>query len=1230
MGKYCCFFDPQKSFEEKELTDLCPICGRPYNFPMLNYPDIINNGEQTYSVVKSLDRGFYGVTFLCEKKKRFDTENVLLKVIPKALYTFFGKDFESECYKHREVSKNTEHLVQIEDAFETDIVFGKETIACYVAELHYIEGKVLSDFVKHDENVNPLIFAQIVVDLLRIWSELIFKKEYHNDLHLGNIMVEFIEETKQRTEAIYDRIRLVAIDLNSVADESQSNFDKGRIGDQQYLANHIKILTNILRDKYSNLDESIDTDYRLIETFEKIYSILSIQAPYSDVPDIDELIDMIKEELKSDLSYSPWKKVFSLTRMNDGINAQTLSSCHIPILLVDPDENWIKTISISGPQLITGMRGCGKTMLLNALDIHARLFNNNGAQSNEKIVERILNDNYISVIATCRDLIGVADVPEKMIIKLVFLYSIQIIRAARHLHDVAPEKVKKDYHELIAESIETIFDIALPLQARYSPQTLEKHFSLNIKRITSTSGDYSLKMSTVDAFELLADTYIAVSEIFKNKQVFFLLDDASTRYLDVDHISYLLTNVLFLSQKCAFKITTELQTLNFGFRSPGNIEMAHDIRDYQLFDLGADVYERTNDPVKSKKFITEIISKRLRVYNARSYVDPITALGDCSLAQIAKTIIEHKSSRDYKSVYYGVTALTALCVGDIGDIIFLYDSIILSNPPKNSYPISPEIQTKCFQQLCSRRMYNLERRNGILRDFVKEFAEASHKALVDSYSAMTKDGTPSTRIRQYNGLYVRITTGDIQKQRETLRMLIDSGIFVFANGNGWPRTKSNDNDPLVQFKLVFRKLFGLSNLIGLANSDRFELSGESLEQWLNAPSQEILLRNIGRAVDQEKDEPTNNQIEPFDVKSELIEITGNQQQSLFEINETEDVSNEPIKQQHLDMLIEELSNRASVQIFDFSSESKHFDVGIFGLGFEERCYESVKRIIESCTFKKVILIEYPEKGKSKEIKKLLKNFDNKGIDVIYVKYDDYNGVFDYLYEANNILLDITGLYKPIIFDVTRKALIFRKNISIVHTYADKYYPLDSDIEKNIINREEDIATRFNELMKGLLTGEKDGYDIVPLIDSDVTNSIRPSTLIGFVSPKNQRIFSLLDQKEFENVQLLVPNGNTSRDILSQTAGEVAATNYSNICINRLDLRDPQVILKKLFEIYAMQYIDQNSVVELTLTGSKLQAVACAVFSSVCKVSQCWYVKPRSFDVEHFTSGVGKTFVYSIK
>ena len=189
-----------------------------------------------------------------------------------------------------------------------------------------------------------------------------------------------------------------------------------------------------------------------------------------------------------------------------------------------------------------------------------------------------------------------------------------------------------------------------------------------------------------------------------------------------------------------------------------------------------------------------------------------------------------------------MTALAGVCVGDIGDIINLYDLIIREyDYSKNTVPIPIELQNECFQNLCSARLHEVNSRGSDYKDYALSFAQASNELLMKS----AKEN--ATRLRQYYSIYVRITTGDTEKQYNKIRQLLDAGIFVYSGGANIPRTLGNDNNPIQQFKLTYRRLYGLSNLMGLAQRDRFELSGKDLEDWLNTPAKgkEILMRNLG-------------------------------------------------------------------------------------------------------------------------------------------------------------------------------------------------------------------------------------------------------------------------------------------------------------------------------------------------------------------------------------------------
>ena len=321
------------------------------------------------------------------------------------------------------------------------------------------------------------------------------------------------------------------------------------------------------------------------------------------------------------------------------------------------------------------------------------------------------------------------------------------------------------------------------------------------------------------------------------------MDDVSTRYLNEEAVKTLVSELLFSSEKCSFKFTTEAQTLELVLRAPGQNAAAWAGRDYDVFDLGYEVNQKINERHKGPGFLEHILIARSGHYAAHPSTTPRDILGSASLEEIAERIASTPAtSAEKKRVYHGREALAGVCVGDIGDVIMLYEDL-LRRGANRPYPIAAELQSECYQAFCSRRLYDLNRRHNELKDFALTFAEASHELLDRSYK---KDSSKGRRLRQYTKLYVMVTSGNKPAQFQKLRQLIDAGVFVLEGGTETPRTKTRDSDPITQFKLSYRKLFGLSNFIPLSDRDRFELSGDQLEEWLSHPAdgKEILIKNL--------------------------------------------------------------------------------------------------------------------------------------------------------------------------------------------------------------------------------------------------------------------------------------------------------------------------------------------------------------------------------------------------
>ena len=170
---------------------------------------------------------------------------------------------------------------------------------------------------------------------------------------------------------------------------------------------------------------------------------------------------------------------------------------------------------------------------------------------------------------------------------------------------------------------------------------------------------YSLTVHPNTAFPALAEAIRRCCPIWQIAQVLFLLDDVSTRYLNQPRIEELLSALMFQSPSCAFKLTSEAQTIELGLKSPGGIHLARVGRDLSVFDLGAEVYEKIKRPGEGngRDFVEEILKQRARHFVAHPDVAPGVLLDDVPLETIAVEIGESaSSSRRRKEIYRGITA----------------------------------------------------------------------------------------------------------------------------------------------------------------------------------------------------------------------------------------------------------------------------------------------------------------------------------------------------------------------------------------------------------------------------------------------------------------------------------------------------------------------------------------------------------------------------------------------
>jgi hypothetical protein len=836
------------------------------------------------------------------------------------------------------------------------------------------------------------------------------------------------------------------------------------------------------------------------------------------------------------------------------------------------------------------------------------------------IPDALAADRYVGLYVSCNRLLdplgstGELHAPDARLFVAYVRESLRAIRHSREIDQHLPATgAASRIGEVLAAYVSGIDD-----RADSADELVLERLTLRVlASLQRGESTHLLRADPSAAFVALAEAIRSAAAIWSGSSVFFLLDDVSTRHLDEESIRVLVSRLVFSSELCAFKMTTEEQTLEYVLKSPGLVEKARPGRDYKIFDLGARVNERIRVPRPEgggTTFIGEVLALRAAQYRSHpENVTPAEFLGDQTLEQIAQDLGRlAPSAAERKRVYHGLRALTAVCVGDIGDVLAIYETMF-RRAGGERIPFAPEIQHECFRHHCAQRLYHLNHRDGQFKDVALGFAQAARDLLVSS--ARSGD-----RLRQYSSLYVRVTTEDSEWQFEQLRKLIDAGVFVLEGGA--PRTKTRDDDPILQFVLKYRKLFGLASFIGLADRDRFELSGEDLRQWLSEPKRgkEILMRNLGGPLEDADDAEAPLADDP-DVARDDADVAV-RAHTLFETATTEE---------GLELSAGSAAQLAAVRTPSVSELDAHQLGGavrsvVLGLGFEERTLASAQRVLAMIQPDLAVLVRYDEKGHADAIERLVRD---RVARVEIVHYRDLGPAADALPPAGPALIDVTGLAKPLIFQAVRRSLSRDGVVYVAHTRAEHHYPLEEAIQPVLDAERENDVWALLESLDGVWLGEAGPYSFERLLLTDADES-RRRHLIASASPKHQRLLSLVQQREYDRAEIFAPAGTTARDQLARRASEVAVGLAETSEVVTVESDDLAGALRRTAELHQRYYVDGNFSFELGLTGSKLHAVAFAAASAAMMMSQAWYIRPSGFDPSRFSSGVGETHLFAIE
>jgi serine/threonine protein kinase len=634
---------------------------------------IIGSIFEGYKIEKSCGKGEVGRVYKAISIAGFN-EVRAIKIIPRSnLRAGWEKEIEKV-----NILKNTDGVVKfIKHGDDSD----KDHI--WIA-WEYIEGDSLKDLISSREITLPIL-VDVIMRALAVMHSCAVMQIAHGDLHAGNILLE-----KQNPIYLDSNFRRIWI----------TDFGYATAYQNKEMLDDFRGLHRIVADCLSAINfSSLDTDQKYIYQYIK-----------------DKFLGQL---LETDKTQGEWvrnpKKLHQLfiADSNAGENiaqggktslADYLAAEH----LGDRYDEWknlyvpdyVDRSQLLQPNIcvLTGLRGCGKTMTFRRLTALFDAKMKESVPGASHFLGFYINARSIAEAFPWLPPTQEAAARSQVVHYFHLCYCLEII-------DWLRVELPRESHSWLVDFIVKYF--ATPPIISEGEATELFHVQAFLEKQQENSrlkGQYVQRDWPLDDLQFLDKLFAVLVERFpkfREKPVFLFLDDYSTPLL-TSTAQKILNPVIFRrSARVYFKVATE-SVESFEPITQNN-KVLEDIDDYILVDTSTYTINLT------EKNATDLLEKLLRPRLKRELsLDPSiktlrNVLGKTNFSQngLARQLKNTSSKVDY----YGDKCFCSIFSGNVREMISLMADMLLQANPQNivrdagskEFVISKEIQNQCFR-----------------------------------------------------------------------------------------------------------------------------------------------------------------------------------------------------------------------------------------------------------------------------------------------------------------------------------------------------------------------------------------------------------------------------------------------------------------------------------------------------------------------------------------------------
>lgn len=628
-------------------------------------------------------------------------------------------------------------------------------IDCIALISEFVAGPNLRKFIaqhKHEVTI-PFVLGWLET-MLELFNEMKLRGVTHGDLHAGNILVEDRSAFALRGPRFVFRVTDFGV--------SEATSDRRFKDDYEQLADVLAQLLGAVnyqawgpRDKYLfNVLRDHFVARHLIERD-------PTRDPLARQP--DKLFERL-EQANQEFEQPPGGDVARLLSPFDFLSCEQIGD-EPSLLRALYSERFLGLTEIESRNnvIVTGPRGCGKSMVFKSLSLDQRV------RINDSAPDKML---YLGIYYRCDDLYFafpryvIPDRGEGLDIPIHFVTATLLARLLSSIEIWAKLHFTEEFAQQEAQvtrRLWEVFGLAVPAEpGSESFRALSSHLERQRRKaVEAQRFVHDPKRPVAACFgagtlQRACEVLAGVFSFLRERPIYFLIDDYSTPKITRD--LQLSLNRVFMQRTsfCFFKLSTESPVSFIKSDLDGKIYV--EAREFVLHNLGLVYLHAELTPKLS--FIEDVFRRRLSGTTTGFPAKELNELVGSNAAQNNNE--DARQIRDgHKLLIWGKESLCKLCSGDIHYVINLVGDMVKAaggaaalEKAKEPVKLSTAVQNRAIREGAGGFLRNLRgvpQHGETLVAIVEAFGNVSH-SLIKHRISKNEEGTPphqATRIEPY-------------------------------------------------------------------------------------------------------------------------------------------------------------------------------------------------------------------------------------------------------------------------------------------------------------------------------------------------------------------------------------------------------------------------------------------------------------------------------------------------